>query len=629
MNVKKSYLLAGSIGVFSLFAGVIPAKAATEAAPVSEASALLAPVSTETNAAMAPAPVVSPSSALALSAPAAPAPEATASFAPVAPAELAPASAPLVADSAAPVTPVNQLANDDASLGQVTSVSQLSDVQPTDWAFQALQSLVEKYGCIAGYPDSTFRGNRAATRYELAAALNACLDVISDRFATKEDLATLRKLQEEFAAELATLRGRVDGLEARTAQLEATQFSTTTKLLGTATMSFQAGAVNGSYFDSGVSAPGGDLGTRFSGDRFNPTVIAAVLLSFNTSFNGSDLLQTTLSFGNNGQDTIAAANVGSTSSLGGLNGSGAAGANSAFFNPGQYYWSGFSSTGQLYRLAYTFKPFKDVTVTAGPQFYPSDIIDFNSFANAPASDYGSYFFINNPFIVPYAMNFLGGAGAAVQWNPGGGPFTIKALYLAANAGNPINGGNGVTNGGFAGDPYQMSAEAQYANTFGGGKNSYAFRLQYTNSTTYNVNSNAIGLNAELSLGKFGVWGRAGYAFLSAPIGFSPIPYNEFSLTGPNEDFEAITFMGGVAYKDLFVPGSMIGVGAGAPMITQGSGTSGPGVNDANQINVEAFYRFPVSDNISITPIFSAIFNPNNSTANDTIYQGVLRTTFTF
>jgi len=39
-------------------------------------------------------------------------------------------------------------------------------------------------------------------------------------------------LQEEFAAELATLRGRVDTLEARSAELEANQFSTTTKLTG-------------------------------------------------------------------------------------------------------------------------------------------------------------------------------------------------------------------------------------------------------------------------------------------------------------------------------------------------------------------------------------------------------------
>lgn len=40
---------------------------------------------------------------------------------------------------------------DKDALDQVTSVSQLSDVKATDWAFQALQSLVERYGCIAGY----------------------------------------------------------------------------------------------------------------------------------------------------------------------------------------------------------------------------------------------------------------------------------------------------------------------------------------------------------------------------------------------------------------------------------------------------------------------------------------------
>ncbi|MBD0308204.1 MAG: iron uptake porin, partial [Microcoleus sp. T1-bin1] len=132
---------------------------------------------------------------------------------------------------------------DDLSIqedaAQVTSVSQLSDVRPTDWAFGALQSLVERYGCIAGYPDGTFRGNRAMTRYEFAAGLNACLDQITKQISgstgnlvSRQDLASLQKLQEEFAAELATLRGRVDALEARTAELEANQFSTTTKLNG-------------------------------------------------------------------------------------------------------------------------------------------------------------------------------------------------------------------------------------------------------------------------------------------------------------------------------------------------------------------------------------------------------------
>ena len=88
-------------------------------------------------------------------------------------------------------------------MNQVTSVSQLSDVRPTDWAFQALQSLVERYGCIAGYPDGTYRGNRALTRYEFAAGLNACLDQVTKligsstaNFVTKEDLAVLQRLQE-------------------------------------------------------------------------------------------------------------------------------------------------------------------------------------------------------------------------------------------------------------------------------------------------------------------------------------------------------------------------------------------------------------------------------------------------
>ena len=81
----------------------------------------------------------------------------------------------------------------------VTSVSQLSDVKPTDWAFTSLQSLVERYGCIAGYPDRTFRGKQATSRYEFAAGLNACLDKINEIISagladkvSKEDLATVQ-----------------------------------------------------------------------------------------------------------------------------------------------------------------------------------------------------------------------------------------------------------------------------------------------------------------------------------------------------------------------------------------------------------------------------------------------------
>ena len=122
---------------------------------------------------------------------------------------------------------------------QVTSVTQFSDVYPTDWAYQALSNLVEQYGCVAGYPNGTFRGNRAMTRYEAAALLNACLDRITE--VTDE----LRRLLKEFETELAILRGRVDGLEARVGELEATQFSTTTKLKGKSTFIFGATKAHG------------------------------------------------------------------------------------------------------------------------------------------------------------------------------------------------------------------------------------------------------------------------------------------------------------------------------------------------------------------------------------------------
>src|SRR4028119_2326546 len=199
-------------------------------------------------------------------------------------------AAPQNQNPAATLEQLNEYSSEGATSGetegQVTSVSQLSDVRPTDWAFQALQSLVERYGCIAGYPDGTFRGNRAMTRYEFAAGLNACLDKVSQFIqgsrnrVRREDLASMQRWQEEFAAELATLRGRVDVLEARASELEANQFSTTTKLNGEVIFGL-AGIARGDDAE-GEKA---DKATAF-GSR--------VRLNFDTSFSGEDLLRTRL-----------------------------------------------------------------------------------------------------------------------------------------------------------------------------------------------------------------------------------------------------------------------------------------------------------------------------------------------
>ncbi|MGB8701279.1 MAG: iron uptake porin [Thermosynechococcaceae cyanobacterium] len=473
---------------------------------------------------------------------------------------LSPAFPALAADH----SPLPALADD--AMGQVTSVSQLSDVQPTDWAFQALQSLVERYGCIAGYPDGTFRGNRAATRYELAAALNACLDQISDRFATKDDLATVQALQAEFKTELATLKGRVDGLEARTATLEAQQFSTTTKLQGEAIFA-------GQYGDQ--------LNTGGSNSR--ATAIARVRLSFNTSFTGNDLLETTLETGNAGEDFISGSGLA-------LDGSGA-----------DYTGAGPNVT--LHRLAYTFKPAKHLTLTVGPLLEAADFIDANSYANDESTDFSSSFFINNPLII----NTDTGAGGGFDWNIGGGPFSLRGLFVAASPTNSV--ADPVTGGGLFGDPYQASAELEYAKSFGKDeKNNVAVRLQYTRSSTDNLHQNIVGLNTEATFGRFGIFGRVGYSI-------------DPTLVNTKDANYYLTWMGGVGVRDVFVPGSLLAIAAGQPFIVQGQ--QGP-----EQTNFEAFYRFPVNDNIAITPAIMVITDPGNVNQN-TIIQGIVRTTFSF
>ena len=172
--------------------------------------------------------------------------------------------------------------NLDKNLGQVTNVNSLQDVFPTDWAYQALANLVNRYGCIAGFPDNTFRGSQALSRYEFAAGLNSCLNQIERLIASNdvgsEDLATIERLSQQFEQELESLNSRVDNLTERTTSLEDTQFSTTTKLNGQAIFSL-------------TGATGGDpeLGE-------DPQIVFnnRLRLNLNTSFSGQDLLITGL-----------------------------------------------------------------------------------------------------------------------------------------------------------------------------------------------------------------------------------------------------------------------------------------------------------------------------------------------
>lgn len=575
---------------------------------------------------------------------------------------------------------------EDNSQAQVTAVGQLSDVDPTDWAFQAIQSLVERYGCVAGYPNGTFRPSRAISRREAAALVNACLDNLSNRFATKEDLDTLKALQDEFAAELATLRGRVDGLEARVATVEAQQFSTTTKLQAEVVMAAQFGdfvsnAQNTIPVPRAIPNANGPNGGVVAANSLNPleatnvnivgnsrpSAISRVRLNFNTSFYGDDLLQTQFEFGNGGLDFFTSAGLNSPVSnglagfpngdpnpfpvprvVGGITPNAGNRLGVSLVDLGAVDYAGLSNRVTLRRLAYSFKPIgPDVTVTAGTNLFPSDFIDSNSYANNSAQDFNSGFFINNPLIIANSTGFSagnwvpGGAGGAIDWNVNGGPVSIRALYVARDGKNAA-GTSGLCdsafpcNGGLFGDPYQASAELEYADTWGAeAQNNFAVRLQYTHSETNNVRQNALGANVEATFNRrFGVFGRIGYSIdpqivVNTVTGqrgdlFNPDPNNALGTGIGNTGISnyILTWMGGLGIRDLGAPGSLLAVAIGQPFVVAGDG-------QPSQTNFEAFYRFSINDNITLTPTVMFIANPFNVSGNNDVIQGLLRATFSF
>jgi len=484
----------------------------------------------------------------------------------------------------------------DEALSQITNVSQLADVQPTDWAFEALRTLIERYGAIAGYPDGTFRGNRAMSRYEFAAGLNATLERVNELIATgtgqqvsRDDLAALQRLQEEFAEELATLPDRVDGLEARTAELEANQFSTTTKLTGQAVVAVTGGGFSGER----IIAP---TGAVIATEDPNTTVIYRASVDLNTSFVGTDLLKIRLIAGSDGITDNAA----------------------GFLEPNFGSVLDFSVPGRnddigLGRLYYTFTPLNDFKVTLGAALVAPDFVDKNRYANISFLDFSTQALVNNFILLPRP----GGAGAVIDWNPGKGPFKLRAVYVAANAAGPNSdsqrfiGGplapvlifpNQGGEGGLFGDPRQGIVELEYSDQ------AFALRLQYSGGKVFDSRFNVVGVNFDLALSpRLGIFGRYGYG-----------EYND-TFQG---DISPNYWMAGIAFPDLLVPGARSGIAVGQPLIENAIG-------NATQTNIEAFYNFPVSKTIRITPLVQVIVNPGNQEDNGTIVSGTLRTVFSW
>jgi len=503
----------------------------------------------------------------------------------------------------------------NTDLGQVTNVNQLRDVSPTDWAYEALRSLVDRYGCLAGFPNQTYRGNQSLTRYEFAAGLNSCLNQIERLIASTassvnpEDIEAINQLSQEFEAELATLGGRVDELESRTAVLEDGQFSTTTKLVGQSIFGV-ASVVSGSN-------GGEDI------DKV-PVFGHRTRLELETSFSGDDLLFTRLSTGNFPEFS---------ETTGTLQGE------IAFAEPAD------NSLG-LEVLFYDRAIGENTHVLLGAVGLAADDIanTLSVLDGDGASGAISAFGTRSPIYSPPGETGLG------LIHSFGDKLELSAGYLAGEASDP-NSGAGLFNGSYSAlgqltiTPFEkLGIALTYVNAYNQSDTGVGSDLSNIKSFTtagedadplvpgvfaggVPTSSNSYGAQFSYALSDrivIGAWG-----------GLSKVR----TLDAVNVDGQIVgrgsqdiwNWAATLAFPDLGKEGSMGGIIVGMePWVSSSSiDTPGFGEDEEKSLHAEAFYQYQLNDNIAITPGIIYVNKPDNNDANDDLFIGALRTTFSF
>ena len=491
-------------------------------------------------------------------------------------------------------------------LEQVTNVNQLRDVAPTDWSYEALRSLVDRYGCISGFPNQTYRGNQPLSRYEFAAGLNSCLNQIERLIAASgsvsaEDLEQINRLSSEFAAELEQLNQQVDSLETRTASLEDDQFSTTTKLKGQVVF-----ALTSAFGDRQAVPFGGVIGS--AGEVEDEAVFdSRVRLNFDTSFTGKDLLKIRL-------DALNVERFGN----------GVTGTNMtrlAFDRP-------LDSDLRIGKLFYRFRATDKLrlTIDATRGRYNANVSsNFNKLFANPIKGSISNFGRFNPI---YAQG-AGGTGVTAVYKLSD-TFTFNAGYLARNANNP-NEENGLFDGSFAAlaqldikPTDSLSFGLTYVRAYypdGRAFVSAGTGSRLANAPFGNIDTSAdhFGLQTSLNFDPVVISGWAGYTLAQAQANTQTV------ASGDNA--QILNWAVSLALLDLGGKGNVAGLTVGQqPRVIDND--TGVEEDDANW-HLQAQYRYKLSKNISLNPGLIAILNPENNSDNDTVYVGTLRTIFEF
>lgn len=541
---------------------------------------------------------------------------------------------------------------------QITNVERLRDVAPTDWAYESLRSLVERYGCITGFPNQTYRGSQPLTRYEFAAGLNSCLNQIerllaSSESISQEDLATVERLNDEFAVELATVSGRVDSLSDRLAILEDNQFSTTTKLNGLVWFNVTGAAADGDVLveTSDLSAPTVIRPPGRNPVTGEPTVLEVtddpeitfsnlVWLTFESSFTGEDVLTTRLAVGNGDSPANVFASAGTYNTFG---------------IPFTDQTAGVQGEGNsevvIHDFSYNFPVGDNFRIAIGPQinwyayfdqnaytFFLTGASSFNSIGStlSNAIDRGSGAVIAWEIGDEFKLN-VGYLGESTEFLPSppfntasdpdeglfGGTNTSTAeltysptdtvnarlMYNYTNLSSDVGVVDGVI-GGVTGEPLQNGlADA------GPGR---GLDVDPTDGGLNDSFSHTLGFNFDWAIAdNFGIFARYTYASIT----LQPI----------DRTVNVQSIQGGLAFPDVGKEGALgvfsflvpFDVIDGEKFLVSGAGDGG------TQYEFEASYYYPINDNIALVPAFYLVSNPNNFEENPNIYVGNLRMQFGF
>jgi Carbohydrate-selective porin, OprB family len=501
-----------------------------------------------------------------------------------------------------------------------SAIDTAATIQPTDWQYDALRGVQSKYDC-----NSATLNGQPVSRDSFAAGLNTCLKNVEPLMArtpstvSAQEMEVLRRLTQDFRAELSNIETRIDKIQQRTALAQTSQFSTTTKLKGEVIVGL-----------NGVISNGGTNGA-------NATLSNRARLLFESTFTGKDRLYTRLTAQNGGGYGDY------RGSLGGAN------VSVPFGTEGSQTYTGGGANGvSLDWLAYQF-PVGNTSVYAAA-------------FNGIHSDYAD---THSPYFQDYsggngAISLLaeespiykigGGAGIGVTIplsSPGNTLFdSFNLSYFAGNGGfgaanNPAKD-NGVFNGRnsiLAQVNFKPSDKFDFGLTYvhgehkGGaiydwGSGSGVVGSGFANAGIPGValgynNSNSFGLSASYKASEN--LNLNGFVALTSANG---------SAGATNFNADILSYGVGAALPNVGQPGNLLGLFVGqSPSVTNVNsianklGIAGTPLS-SNSFHIEGFYKYKLNDNISITPGLIYLTNPNQVKDSGSLI-GTVRTTFTF